>query len=176
MSGQLILSIYVMENILFVEKQQFRQPWIWVLLIGLCLLTLWGFIQQVILGIPWGNNPAPDALLIVFTVLPFGLLWLFGMMYLKTEITNEEIRVQFFPFFSRTFKWEDVKEAYVRQYSPISEYGGWGVRYSHKGIAYNVAGNMGLQLVMKKGGKRILIGTQLPDELQRVIDLIHPFV
>jgi hypothetical protein len=35
---------------------------------------------------------------------------------------------------------------------------------------------MGLQLVLKKGGKRILIGTQLPDELGRVVNLIHPFV
>jgi hypothetical protein len=60
-------------------------------------LTLWGFVQQVLLGIPWGNNPAPDALLILFTVLPFAMLWLLGTMYLKTEITNEEIRIQFFP-------------------------------------------------------------------------------
>ncbi len=165
-----------MENILFIEKQQFRQPWLWVLLIGLCLLTLWGFVQQVILGVPWGNKPAPDGLLIVFTILPFALLWLFGSMYLKTEITNEEIRIQFFPFFRRTFKWQDIEEAYVRQYKPIAEYGGWGARFSHKGIAYNVSGNMGLQLVLKKGGKRILIGTQLPEELERVLNLIRPYV
>jgi hypothetical protein len=165
-----------MENILFIEKQQFRQPWLWVLLMVFCLFTLWGFIQQIILGIPWGSNPAPDGLLFFFTLLPFGLLWLFGIMSLKTEITNEEIRVSFFPFFRRSIKWEDIEEAYVRQYKPLAEYGGWGVRVSHKGLAYNVSGKMGLQLVLKKGKKRILIGTQLPDELQRVVTLIHPFV
>ena len=165
-----------MENILFIEKQQFRHPWIWVLLIGLCLLTLWGFIQQIVLGIPWGSNPAPDGLLLFITILPFALLWLFGVMCLKTEITNEEIRVSFFPFFSRSFQWEDIEEAYVRQYRPLAEYGGWGVRFSPKGMAYNVSGKMGLQLVLKKGKKRILIGTQLSDELQRVVNLIHPFV
>jgi hypothetical protein len=44
------------------------------------------------------------------------------------------------------------------------EYGGWGIRYSWNGIAYNTKGNMGLQIVMNTG-KRILIGTQKPEEL-----------
>lgn len=165
-----------MENILFIEKQQFRQPWLWVLLTGYAMVILWGFIQQIILGIPWGSNPAPDGLLIFLTALSFGLIWLFGAMHLKTEITNEEIRVQFFPFFNRTFSWQDIEKVYVRQYRPIAEYGGWGIRFSHKGTAYNVSGNMGLQLIMKKGDKKILIGTQLPDEMGRVVNLIHPFV
>jgi hypothetical protein len=54
----------------------------------------------------------------------------------------------------------------VRKYSPIKEYGGWGFRYGFKnGKAYNISGNMGLQLILKNGD-RILIGTQKPEELE----------
>lgn len=164
-----------MENILFVEKQQFRQTWIWIILIGIFLLTLWGFIQQVVLGVPWGDNPGSDTIMIISTLLSIGLIWLFGIMCLKTEVTNEEIRVQYYPFFTKTYNWQEIEKAYVRQYKPIGEFGGWGIRFSPRGKAYNVSGNMGLQLVLKNG-KRVLIGTQLPDELGRVVNLIHPFV
>ncbi len=164
-----------MENILFIENQRFRQPWIWVVLIGILLLTLWGFIQQVVLGIPWGNNPGSDTVVILSTLIPISLIFLFGFMSLKTEVTNEEIRIAFFPFISRRYQWEDIEKAYIRRYKPLAEYGGWGIRFGPKGKAYNVSGNMGLQLVLKNG-KRILIGTQLPDELGRVVNLIHPFV
>lgn len=164
-----------MENILFQEKQQFRQTWLWLLLIGILLVALWSLVQQVVLQIPFGNNPAPDFALVLFTLLPLVFIWLFGIMYLKTEITNEEIRVQFYPFLSKTINWEEVEEAYVRQYKPLAEFGGWGIRFSTRGKAYNVSGNMGLQLVLKNG-KRILIGTQLPEEMESVINIIRPFV
>ena len=50
--------------------------------------------------------------------------------------------------------------AYVRKYSPIAEFGGWGYRISFNGgPAYNIAGNMGLQIVFVSG-KKLLIGTQ----------------
>ena len=54
---------------------------------------------------------------------------------------------------------------------PISEYLGWGIRAGSNGKAYNVKGNIGLQLVLKND-KRVLFGTQQPNELQKAIDRI----
>jgi hypothetical protein len=63
-----------------------------------------------------------------------------------------------------TIPWSDIDQIYVREYSPLAEYGGWGIRYSRNGRAYNVRGNKGIQ-ISKKNGKRILLGTQHPDEV-----------
>ena len=53
------------------------------------------------------------------------------------------------------------------------EYGGWGLRGGFflnkgKGTAYNVSGNIGIQLEFVNG-KKILIGTHKRDEVDRVL-------
>jgi hypothetical protein len=49
------------------------------------------------------------------------------------------------------------------------EYGGWGIRYGRKGRAYNVSGNMGLDLTLKPS-KSFLIGTQTPDSIRYAME------
>ena len=51
------------------------------------------------------------------------------------------------------------------------DYGGWGIKYGLKGLAYNISGNFGIQLELKSGSK-ILIGTQKPDEVKKLLDEI----
>lgn len=156
---------------LFSEKQRFTQPWIWVLLIGLNVLFLYGIVQQLIFKIPFGNNPAPDGLLVTFAFIPIAITWLFLRFELTTEITKEAIFFQLKPFQSKKEKieWTAIEKAYLRTYSPLKEYGGWGYRLSSKGKAYNVRGNQGLQLELKNG-KKILIGTQKAADLERVLN------
>jgi hypothetical protein len=62
-------------------------------------------------------------------------------------------------------------KAYIRKYNPIKDYGGWGIRWGsfRKGNAYNMSGNMGLQLVFKDG-KKLLFGTQRSSELDQIIE------
>lgn len=64
-----------------------------------------------------------------------------------------------------------MEKCYVRTYSPIREYGGWGFRQAlgEKGKAYNVKGNKGIQIQLKTG-KNILIGTQKEKDAQQVIN------
>jgi len=58
----------------------------------------------------------------------------------------------------------------VRKYSPIGEYGGWGYRVAGKrsGVAYNISGNMGIQIELKNG-KKILLGTRKPEEAKEAL-------
>jgi TATA-box binding protein (TBP) (component of TFIID and TFIIIB) len=61
----------------------------------------------------------------------------------------------------------------VREYAPLSEYGGWGLRYSvNHGKAYNVSGNQGVQLFFTNG-KKLLIGTQKPEEITAILKQIN---
>ena len=150
------------------------QPWIWALLIGLNGLFAWGVIQQLILGQPWGSQPAPDILLVFFGLIP--LFFLVGLitMNMKTNISKNEIEVDYFPFLKKKINWSEVKSAQVRKYSPLREYGGWGIRFGlgGRGTAYNVRGKYGLQLLFKDG-KKLLIGTQSPDQLQLALKQVE---
>ena len=97
---------------------------------------------------------------------------LFWQMKLTTRITAEGIYVRFFPFHfkEKFFAWDTLSASYVRTYSPLMEYGGWGIKYSFKGngLVYNTAGNVGLQLYFKEGDP-VLIGTQKGEEIKQVL-------
>lgn len=163
------------EIILFSERQYFRQWWLWVLLLTPAGLILYGLYAQLVKGIPFGNNPTSDEMLMALAAFMLLMLVVFYFMGLQVEITRAGIRYRFFPFFgSRFIAWEEIAEAEVRQYKPIIEYGGWGLRYGSAGTAYNVSGNMGLQLVLHKKNKRILLGTQEPDELRLALQKVRP--
>ncbi|MFN5983554.1 MAG: hypothetical protein ACK479_08820, partial [Fluviicola sp.] len=50
----------------------------------------------------------------------------------------------------------------VKQYSPFSDYGGWGLRFkilNFNDILLNVSGNKGIRIELKSG-KKFMIGTQ----------------
>jgi hypothetical protein len=158
---------------LFSEKQKFNQWWVWLFLLALNILFVYGIILQVIFKIPFGNKPAPDALLIIFALIPIGITWLIYRFELITGITKEGIVFQLKPLHSEVQKinWSQIKKAYVRTYSPLKEYGGWGYKFGTKGKAYNIRGNKGLQLELKNG-QQILIGTQKAEELECVISAV----
>ena len=97
---------------------------------------------------------------------------LFWQMKLVTRITVEGIFVRFTPFHfkEKFFPWDSLSASYVRTYSPLMEYGGWGIKYgfSGQGLVYNVSGNVGLQLKFKEG-EPLLIGTKKGEEIKAVL-------
>lgn len=153
-----------MNGYFYTEEQRFRQPWIWI---GIALslfglFPLWyGVYQQIVTGIPWGENPTSDEVLLLIafgmTLLILGIFVLFLKSRLVFSLGSEGLDYRFVPFHWKvhTIRWEDVATADVRTYRPILEYGGWGIRFGPKGKAYNVSGTDGLQLELRNG-KRIL--------------------
>lgn len=163
------------EKILFSETQKFNQWWLWVVLIGFCAFFLLGTYKQLFLGITFGDNPMSNNGLVITNVFFAVFVLIFLMLKLETQIQANGIYVRFFPFhFTFKFYAFDVLEkVYVRKYSPLWEYGGWGLRYGMfgKGKAFNVSGDQGLQLEFKDGS-RLLIGTQKPTEIADVLSLL----
>lgn len=157
------------------EIQKFRQKWIWFIICGLFLLSIYAIIQQVIFKIPFGNNPGPDYILFIISGAMLLMILLFLNTRLIIEIDKEGLSYRFIPFHFKTrkIKWIDVEKAYVRIYSPLMEYGGWGIRFSSNGKAFNVQGNKGLQLEMKNG-KKILFGTQNPVNIEVAVNKYIP--
>lgn len=160
-----------MSKALFTEKQRFRQIWLIVLLLGIAGVMVWGFVQQIIFGIPFGNNPAPDWMMYLMVLIPISIFGFFFSLTLHTRVDKNGVSFRFFPVHrnDRLIKWESIKRVYVRKYKPIAEYGGWGFRRGRSGIAYNTSGNMGLQIVLQDG-KKILLGTRNPGQLTRTLE------
>ncbi len=156
----------------FKEVQKFSQLLIWILLIPIVIFITYGLYKQLYLGEPFGDNPASDLGLVMIALLMFSLIPFFWSMKLETGINNEMIKIRFFPFVNKTIMWKDVKSAEVIKYGFV---GGWGIRLGTKyGTVYNISGNIGLALELKRG-KKILIGTQKEEELRKVIAEIGQF-
>lgn len=160
---------------LFYEKQRFTQWWIWLILLPLNAVFIFGIYRQVIGGVPFGDKPMSDTGLLMASGLMLLLTIAMANIKLETYVRNEGLYVRFFPFHLkfRHFAWSHLVKIYVRTYSPVTEYGGWGLRLGifGSGFAYNIRGDKGLQLQFPSG-KKILIGTQKPDELSRILDEI----
>ncbi len=144
------------EEVVYEEEQPFDQLWLWGIL-GFELIAV--MIPLILTGQSWWSI----VLMAGAMVMTMALL---GSLKLYTRIDNSGIHFRMKPFHwkERMIAWDEIDQVHVRKYSPILEYGGWGIRYGRNGKAFNVRGNYGIQII-KKDGKKILLGTQKPDEV-----------
>lgn len=159
------------QTVLFSEKQRFTQAWLWILLSGLTAFSIFGMIRQICLGLSFGQKPMSDSGLVFLVVFMLLLDYLFFSFRLETEIRTDGIYVRFFPFHikSRYYAWDQLAQVYVRQYQPLTEYGGWGLRGFGRNRALNVSGNKGIQLETLDGA-RLLIGTNKAEEVSELLN------
>ncbi|WP_316822789.1 hypothetical protein [Pedobacter gandavensis] len=164
-----------MEGIVFSEQQRFRQWWLWFIFLGINGMFLTGVFKQVVGGQQFGNQPMSNTGLLISVSLSLLITILFVILRLETRIDDKGIYVRFYPFHIsfKYYPWESISRANVRKYSPVMEYGGWGLRFGlmGNGAAFNVSGNQGLQLVFNNGQK-LLIGTHKPEELKQVLNIL----
>ncbi len=153
---------------IYSERQRFRPQdgvliaVLWLVILAGPAISVWAIFQQLVMGSPFGNNPAPDYVLVVLVVIVGGGLPLF--MYstgLDTEVRDCGTCIRFRPFHRKwvVFGFESIQKAEASTYSPLKDYGGWGIRYGRKGKAYNVSGNKGVLLTLRDG-KNVLIGSK----------------
>jgi len=156
----------------FIEEQKFNQPLVIIIhsivfiVIGITTHYNW----PVNLTASFGEKIGALSGLIFIALL--ALLFLF--IKLKTRVDEKGVHYQFYPFHLnfKTIPWGLISICYLRKYNAISEYGGWGMKFSFFGRtvkSFTTKGNIGLQLVLKNG-KKVLIGTQKKDELERTLN------
>lgn len=157
-----------MNKVLFKEEQQFRQWWWIVLILGATIpamvMCVYALYQQVVRGIQVGDSPAPNGVMILGFIFLCIMLWGYFKLKLEVWIDADGIHYRFFPLIikNKLISKEQIQRFEIRKYNPILDYGGWGVRrgFGRKWQrAYNVSGNMGLQLYLTDG-KKVLFGTQ----------------
>lgn len=159
-------------QVIFRERQRFKQFWLWALLLGIALIFWAGFVYQVLLGGEFGSRPVPSVQLsIMLALFGFGLPFFFYWMTLTTEVQPGLLFVRFKPFHGKPvcIPLHTVRAFEKVTYSPISDYGGWGIRWGTKGKAYSMSGKEGVQLHFYNK-QPLLIGSQRATELFRAVE------
>ena len=154
----------------FIEVQQFDQWWFRLIML-LVITTVGGTMVMNYSNI----ESDPVAFWTVLGSSLFVIAITIAMVFLlklETKIDEQGIHYRFWPIKMKLINWTDIDKCFVRTYSPLREYGGWGYRmniFSNKGSAINVKGNIGIQIVFKSG-KQFLIGTQKEEDAKKVLE------
>jgi hypothetical protein len=157
--------------VIFREVQKFGRWLRWVLVFSMpvtgAVVVFAGAIEGVI------TEPSFIFASVAWILGMVGIMAFFLALKLETEVRPDGLYVRFFPYHTRykKFTGQDLGQYYARQYRPLREYGGWGIRFGPKGWAYNVSGNGGVQLILRSG-KKLLIGSQRAQELAEAINSI----
>ena len=146
----------------FTETQWFFRRW-WWLVLGAAVVVIAPLLAVV---------HKPHGLQALSIAAPLALLKLAGLCSLKLTVRVDAfgIHYQYIPLLNRWrhWPWSEFEQVFPRVYSPLGDYGGWGIRGLPGNLAYNVWGKAGLQLVFRSGNK-LLLGTQQPQELRKVL-------
>jgi len=148
------------DNKVFEETQSFSRKWVFGVLLLLLIYLVIAFYCQAVKHITLGNYGMTDKSYIVTIIIVFVTGCLMYWAKLKTRIDEKGISYRFLPFQFKfkLYTWNELEQAYVRTYSPLGEYGGWGYRIGPNGTAITTIGETGIQLKTKTG-KSILLGT-----------------
>lgn len=139
----------------FRETQEFDQSWLWVLLGLGALADLVNFAR--------GKRSARETSTRLAALGAAALL--IRVATLQTEVREDGLYLRFAPFHrsAKRIPFSDLADVQETGYSPM-RYGGWGIRWSPRGIAYTVSGKSGVR-VERADGKSVFVGSDRPDEL-----------
>ncbi len=157
-------------TLLYREIQRFRDVgWVMVVVIGIAALQWWAFLQQMIRGVPFGDNPAPDSMLLLFWLFfGIGFPLFFVWLHMRVEVSPAAVTIVYRPFINRRIPLGEIAHVEVRVYRPLIEFGGWGIRGWGNRVAYNVNGNTGVELTLTDG-RHVLLGSRHAPELAGAI-------
>ena len=145
----------------YTERQRFRQWWVWLFILSGPAFLSGVVLQQMVLG-----SGADYVLILLSIILGSGLPVLFYFTGLDTEVRNCGLYIRFRPFHRKwiLFRFDGITKAEARVYSPIKDYGGWGIRHGWNGKAYNVSGNKGVMLTLGDD-RQLMIGSSNSEAL-----------
>ena len=161
-------------EIIFNEKQRFRSPWLWGVLLPVTGIFIYGVIRKVIHGIDFIIN-MPDVTLFLSSAVLLALVIVFYYLEMETQVKEEGIYLRlgmlkgefkFIPF-------SEVTSYKVVKYSPF-EKGGRGVCNTEKCLSFTVSGNTGIEFTLLHG-KTLLVGTDDAEDFVRSLNKMRIF-
>jgi hypothetical protein len=145
---------------LIYREVQYFAPWLYVAV----LATVIGGMASTLLA-----SPPPDKVAIVVLTFALAVSAVLALpLRLDIEVRTAGIFVRLRPFWWTRLRLDGCIAHRPVTYSPIADYGGWGIRLRRGGRAYNARGNRGVRLEFENG-THILLGSQQPEQLDAAI-------
>ncbi len=164
------------DKILYLEKQRFRTPWVWALLMSGLAVVVYSSLKRIVESEP-GSGATNFALVLFFPVALTGIAYLLYRMQLVTLLREDGIYFKFFLLqrHYRHIRYSQILNYELKEYQPASYGGGdsfWGLKVSGNNIACIGNSRRGVEFHLKDGSK-VFISTQDEQEflknLQRVM-------
>lgn len=158
------------EQALFREVQRFRQWWFLLLVLGTAAIGWVAWLQQIVVGEPFGSNPASDGAVwavwfVTGVVVPVVAL----SLRLVTVVVPGAVIVQFPPFRPRRVATDEILDVRQVEVRPVASWGGYGYRKRPDGdVAFLVRGRGAVQLSLGEH-RTLVIGTRQPEQLATAI-------
>ena len=120
----------------------------------------------------WSTVIWSSIMMLVFAILSF---LVFGG--LRTFVTNDTVKIRFGFLGIRilSIKTADITNIDIHEFSPLKDFGGYGMRYGKGMKAYFLGGNQGVKLTLANG-KKYLIGSYSPEKLADAIRSVSEVV
>ena len=155
-------------GILFHERQRLKSKWIWALLLGVGMIGIYLFLVQIILGMPVGDSPGSDSMVIVLTaILTVGVPLFFIGYNMDTVVHSGGIRVRMIK--ATDISTVDIDHYHAIRFNWLTDYMGIGYRYGKNGLGLVMGGSTGVMFHLKDG-KKIMIESDLYE------DFIHAVI
>ena len=150
------------DNRAFVYWQSQNPAWVSVVTIVvplamIAVAVLMWFIQ------PW--------FVLLYVAIALAISLLNGGM--RTIVTREMVTVRLGLFGIRVLKIKtsEIAASEILEFSPIKDFGGYGIRFNRKMYAYFLKGNRGIKITLDHG-MQYLIGADRPEQLLAVIKTV----
>jgi hypothetical protein len=158
-----------MANLIYKEEQSYRGTWLMYLLLMIEIPTI-SLVSFIIWRTEKDSNTALLSIGLLILILSMVFFFLMSLK-LETRIDSYGVKFKFFPFINqwRTLSKGDIKTIGVINYSPLTDYGGWGLKGNRTTKAYSILGDQGILIDIGQK-KKILIGTQKGSELKSYLE------
>jgi len=142
----------------FVHWESQNPWWLSLLSIGLTIIMLAAAVVAWF-AIAWVS--------LVVAVAGLSMLFIYGG--LQTTVTRQEIAVGFGILGLKVLrlKTDEIESIELVEFSPIADFGGYGIRWNGQIMAYYMRGSRGIKITTIKG-KKYIIGSDRPEELYAV--------
>lgn len=155
------------------REEQWFSWWVYAILLAIMSLgTFFGFRNLAGFGEAhgaWWSLKAPLGMLFGLSLPPILVV---GVLRMTTVVSPTHLQVWFglVPTYRHVVAIDAIRRVEVVRYRPIRDCGGWGIRWDrHGGRVLNARGDRGVRITLDDGSL-LLVGTQTPEELARVID------
>ena len=114
-----------------------------------------------------GAEPNIGPIIFHTIILILVAIALFGFR-LETKIHNGNINIKYPILLNKDIPISEIKSVETITYRPLRDFGGWGIRYSKRGMMYSAKGKKAVKITLKND-ETLFIGSQRPDEITNII-------